>query len=239
MADGEGEIVIPGVEVNPLVQIGQLTSEARVIWQGCVPAYVIEDETQHARADVDLTDIQAEIKKVDSVRTSMTKPLLDTKRRIDALFEKPLVWLREAENNVKRGIADFRSLRDAGIEQQKAEAARLLAESQKKVEDALLAGKPEEAAAAMTQQAELAVTVQAAATPIKDINPTYTEWKYTVNDFMALVKGVAAGTVPSNFLQVNDSVVGKYVRDLKEHTPKIPGVTVYPEKTIRGKGRRK
>lgn len=237
--DGEGEIQIPGMEVNPLVRIGQLTSESRIIWQGCVPSYLIEDETQHARADVDLVEIQAQIKKVDGERTSLTKPLLDTKRRIDTLFEKPLAWLREAEGNVKRGIADYRSLRDAGIEQQKAESSRLLAESQKKVEDAILAGKPEEAAVAMTQQAELAVTVQAAAAPIKDINPSYTEWKYTVNDFMALVKAVSSGQVPMNFLQVNEGVLGKYVRDLKEHTPAIPGVTVFSEKTIRGKGGKK
>jgi hypothetical protein len=168
----------------------------------------------------------------------MTKPLLDTKRKIDSLFEKPLGWLKDAEKEIKSAIADYRSRRDAAIEQERMEAAKLLADVQKKVEQAPASGKPEEAARAIAEQAELAVSVQAAAPVVQDINPTYTEWKYTVNDFMALVKDVAAGKAPVNFLQLNESVVGKYVRDLKEHAV-IPGVTVYPEKTVRGRGGRR
>lgn len=235
--EGEQEILIAGSEENPVVRINQIAGECHKLLDAST-VKVIEDEFEHSEADKLLVVVQRKIKEVDGVRTSMTKPLLETKRRIDTLFEKPLIWLRTAEENIKSAIADYRSLRDATIEQERAKAAQLLADSQKKVEEALTSGKPEEAAAAIMQQAELAVSVQAAAPVVEDLNPTYTTWKYSVNDFMGLVKEVAAGRAPQNFLMVNDSVVGKYVRDLKEHAV-IPGCTCYPEKTVRGRGGRK
>ena len=57
---------------------------------------------------------------------------------------------------------------------------------------------------------------------------TQRRWKARVVDLPALIKAVAAGTVPAAVLQANDVVLGAQARALKAEC-KYPGVEVYEE----------
>jgi chromosome segregation ATPase len=123
----------PDFTTNPEVReleasAGELVARAQAI--------VITTPDDYSAAGSQLTLIKGRLKRVEEVRTSITKPLNETLRRINDFFAAPKARLEEAERIVKRSMVDY----DQKVERERREAQR----------------KAEEAAAAERRKAEAA-----------------------------------------------------------------------------------
>jgi hypothetical protein len=187
-------------------------------------------------AGEELKRIKAKEKEIETMRVSITKPLLDAKRRVDDLFKKPLDLLDKAEKAIKSGIAGYlaeidRKRREEETARQ-AEAARLAREAAK------AESKGHDVKAAM-KHAEAAAVMQAPsvneAPKVAGVSMSFI-WRHNVIDFPALVKAVAAGKAPLDLLRPNDVEIGKRVRALGEEF-RVPGIAISKDPVIRAGSR--
>lgn len=154
---------------------------------------------------------------------ALKRELLDRERQIDEPMER-------AENEIlKPAMVKYQTEQDR---KRKEEEDRLRAEAKKKEEDARI--KDAEALVADGQK-ELADAIMAApvvvapvVVPREDSTPgiSYREiWKFEVID---------PNSVPRDYLAIDEKRIGGVVRALKGET-RIPGVRVWPEKSIAGR----
>jgi flagellar biosynthesis GTPase FlhF len=82
-------------------------------------------------ATADLTDVKGRQKRLEELRKTITGPLVEAKRAVDALFEKPRTLLGQREEELKRALAGYMEKKRAAEE---AERKRKQAEAEAKAE---------------------------------------------------------------------------------------------------------
>ena len=99
-------------------------------WIEVVDGFQIENAEQAELASECLTELKAKLDLVEETRTSITKPLLEAKRKVDALFKPISTGLKTSLDIVRGRLGTYTA-------QQRIEAQRLLEEaSQSEPEDA-------------------------------------------------------------------------------------------------------
>ena len=200
---------------------------------------VTADDYEDAAAT--LQRIKGRSKELDDLRRSLTRPIDETKRRIMALFERPMSLLVNAESAIKRGILGYqreqerlRAEEEARLrEQARKEQERLLARSAR----AEAAGK-EEMAEALEDQADMIIApIVVSDTPRISGLSTRQTWHAEVTDKMALIQAVAAGHVPDVVLIPDMTILNAQARALKTALD-YPGVRAVPEQVVAAGGSR-
>lgn len=181
---------------------------------------------QYSVAGLDLTRIKAARKRLDDIRTGITRPMDAAKKAVLDFFRAPGDKLDQAERLIKRAMITFdeEQERIRQEEQRRADEAarkerdRLDAQAKKAAES----GKPEKAAQLEQRAATVVAPVIQREPPKVTGISTREAWKFEVENEML---------VPREYLIVDESKIRKVVGALKGDT-RIPGVRVWPEKQI-------
>jgi len=200
--------------------------------------FEIKSPTDFSLASEGLRAIKAKTKELDAARKSLTQPLDESKKKIMAMFKKPLDKLKEAESVVKKEMVNWRSQQEevarlererlAEIQRKEAEALRLAAQKEAERIDKLKTKEEKEQAIEqavdLAEQAEMVESV-----PIVIDEPQKvagismrTIWKFKVIDINKL---------PSEYLIADEKMIGKMVKATQGKVS-IPGVEIFSEQII-------
>lgn len=195
----------------------------------------IDSPEVYAAAGDELRSIAAKMKRLETMRLDITRPMDLAKKKVMELFGEPMLILERSDKDLRAAMLTFqRAERDrADAEKRKAEAAAKV--EQRALEDKIATAPTEEEREEATAQLELAqvappaqaVTVvpKAAGVSIRE------NWKHEVlspTDLIcAAVDEFRAGrTMLMAYVEPNDKVLGQAARSLKG-AARIPGVKVY------------
>lgn len=181
----------------------------------------IHSHTDYETAAGQLAKIKAAAKSIEDQRKSLTKPLDDRKKEVMDFVRPFTDALSSAETIFKNGLIAFdneqerlRKLAEAEAEEKRRkEEAKLLAQAEK----AEASGKGEKAEALREIAASTVVATPAVSAPQK-VSGVSSRKTYSckVTNMMELVKAVAAGTVPLQALQVDQSFLNKMAAAFKD-----------------------
>lgn len=188
--------------------------------------YAITSAEQYQAGAADLQRVKGMQKKLEETRTSITGPMNAALKRVNEFFKRPAERLVAIEQKIKGAIVryDDEQRRIAAEEQRKAdEKARKEREAlEARAKKAEESGKVEKAAELQTRAATVVAPVITRDPPKVAGVQMREAWKFEVTD---------PAQVPREYLVVDESKIRKVVQALKGDT-KIPGVRVWPEKTI-------
>ncbi len=184
----------------------------------------------------DLKAVKALAKQIENKRTSITKPLNQALREVNALFRPAKNWLKDAEGLIKYKLSKFqreqdriaRELQAKADEEARKERIRL----EKKAADAELVKEPERAEV-LREQAEIheAPVIVSTAPKLEGI-ATRKTWKAEVTDKLLFVKHVAEKRNDLlGLIEINQSALNAQARSLKDGLD-IPGIEAVIEETI-------
>ena len=202
-------------------------------------AFVIETDELCEMAERDFTACKGMIKALDEERKEFKRPLVEAAAAVDEHFNVAIGWLRKGAGIWEPKILAYRRAQAA----QKAEAQRIANEQAEAARKALekQAAKLEkggdtETASIVRESASL-VTAPAIAVPVASSDRganTRVTWSAEVFDLMALVKAVAAGTVPLAAIEANTSYLNKRAQ-LEHEALSIPGVKSHGTESLAAK----
>lgn len=181
----------------------------------------IASHDEYATAADQLGKIKGASKSIDEQRKLLTKPLDDKKKQVMDSVRPFVDALTSAETLFKNGMIAFdqeqtrkRELEDAEAERQRKLAAEKL---ELKAEKAETAGKTEQADVLRMQAAStvVAAPVSFEAPKAKGVSTKKT-YSVEVVSLMDLVKAVAAGTVPIQALQADQTFLNKMAVAFKD-----------------------
>lgn len=227
-------ISLPWTEENPVVQIGTLANKSASVMSRVEADYkarVIDGDDDYHEAEADLGYVRRMRDDIEAYRKKLTAPLLTTKKNIDILFKRPLLYLEGAERIIKKALLDYQNKKKREADEATAKARAAIEEAQKESRAALVSGDYEKAQEAI-DRANVAATTYIPEPELRAAAKQVTLWKHKVDDFPALVKAVSEGVYPMDFLLPNDKVLADAARSLRD-TARIPGVIIYSEQTIR------
>lgn len=187
-------------------------------------------------AGEDLKSIKTKQKQLEEARTSITKPLLDAQRAVNALFKGPQDTLAEAERIVKNGILTYQAAEERKRLAAEAAASEAARKEREKLEaqaaKAEAAGKTEKAAAlqAASQAIPQHVEIATSAPKVAGL-ATKSTWKAQVTDKAALVRYVADHPQWLALIEVDQSALNAMARSQKSGMA-IPGVKAIEEKQL-------
>ena len=192
----------------------------------------ISDQTTYQTAGERLKELSAKEKEIEDFRKKLKAPILAAGKAIDDFFSAPLTRLQGARASLKRSLLQYQiaeEQRRRELEARAQEAARKERERlEARAEKAAEKGQTEKAAVLQaTADSVVAPMVAPTVQKISGIS-TRTTYRAEVFDKMALVKAVAAGTVPLNALDANAPFLNNQARAMKE-TLAYPGVKVVAE----------
>jgi len=222
-----------GIEETAVVKAQAASTITNVVLREA-EALEISSDADFQGAAVTLREIKSRWRDLEDERKRILKPLDDSRARIMELFRLPQDYLTRAERVLKDKIgawteAQERRRREA--EAQAAEIARKEAERlQKKADRALAAGHIEQAAA-LEGAADNVVAAEVPPPPKAYGTYTRETWSAVVEDELALIQAVAAGTVPAVAIQVNMAYLNQRARADKDEL-RIPGVRAVKETSI-------
>lgn len=213
----------PNFESAP--EVKALTEETQVI-VAAAGAVVVKTVEQYALAGTELTRIKGAAKRLDELRTSITRPMDAAKKAVMDFFRAPAERLAAAEAQIKRAMLAYSNEQDRirQAEQRKADEAaqrerdRISAQAAK----ATAAGKDEKAAALEQRAAEVVAPVIQREPPKVAGVSTREVWKFAIVD---------AALVPREYTLIDESKIRRVVGAMKGDTA-IPGVRVYAEKAL-------
>lgn len=205
---------------------------------GRVPDELIvstHDEAQHAtNLLVALRQIKTD---AEQERKRVTKPLLDEKRFLDATYKMVVDPLDQAERVVKAGLlARQRKIEAAAAETRRQELARADEERKRQEADARAAE-----ALGFVPTPTQAITVEMQAPPSRSISTgagttTFRKvWKIEVEDIRELCAAIAAGAVPTTFVEADSQAIRAA---LMAHPAEergsyhVPGIRIYQDDTV-------
>lgn len=209
------------------VKVSQPLADARAIQ--------IKTAEHYQQAGDMLKGIKALRKEVDDAYDSVIeaahkahKEAVAQKRRL----EQPLI---DAEGILKRLMVQYQIAQEQERRRLQTEADERARKEREKLETraakAEASGKVEKAEELRTQAAIVPTAVVEVSTPKVAGVVTRETWKHTVTDLQALVKAVAAGTVPLGAIQANDTFLAGQTR-LQKSALNYPGVRVDPVQGI-------
>lgn len=227
----------------------ELTETSKSILESAV-GMVVDSPTMLEIASEDLKNVVTLEKAVEAQRTSITKPLNDALKAVNALFKAPAEYLGQAKADLKRAILTYTAeqerlaaaARREAEKKAQAERDRLAAEAAKQAEEAKAAAAAgdHETAAALEETAEsnaqlaevLTFTPAVIEAPKVSGISGQTRYSAKVEDLLALVKAVAAGNAPIEAIAADEKFLNAQARAYKKVGQLYPGVTVVAERTL-------
>lgn len=216
-------------ELNTATSIATSTQEV-------VEAYKeIDSPEVYAAAGDELRSIAAKIKRLDSMRLEITRPMDLAKKKVMELFGEPMSRLEKSDKDLRAAMLTFQSAerKRADEEKRKAEAA---SKAEQRALEEKIATAPTEAereeATVQLEIAQVAPPAQAVTVAPKAAGVSVREnWKHEVlspTDLIcAAVDEFRAGrTMLMAYVEPNDKVLGQAARSLKG-AARIPGVRIY------------
>jgi endo-alpha-1,4-polygalactosaminidase (GH114 family) len=197
-----------------------------------IDGYKIETEEQYVNAANLTKKVKGRYAEIDAMKKSITKPLNDAVKAIDAFFNPSLQKLKSVEDFLKRGSEAFYAemKRKQEEEQRKAyeeakkeqERKRIQLESQAQKAEA--AGKSEKAQSLFERAESVHVPVQVVQkTPPKVGGVKFVpQWKYRVVD---------ASKIPVKYMVINDRMLSDIAKAGKGMVD-VPGVEFYCEEKM-------
>lgn len=213
----------------------QDVSNALVPYQLPVPPnpIVVSNEIEYAQAADVLKDVIRRKKELDTLRRSITKPLDDAKKSVQAMFTPVLDQYTDAENFLRRGMIEYSSQKEKARREQEAklrdEHAKELAQAETAAAEAAERGDYHQARAALVTVAPPIPTVVSAAPKVSGIS-TRSVWKGEVEDLMEFLLYVVENDA-YHLISVNQSAIDAMARASKG-TARLPGVVFKEEQTL-------
>lgn len=225
------EAIVP-VEVQTKIKE---TTESLSIYDN----YVVDSSEKYRIAAEDVKLIKAKAKILDDTKKSLTRPIEESKKKIIALFKKPLDFLKQAEMFVKKAMV----LWDTEQEEKRQAEERRLAEIQQKEAEKLWQRAEKEAArieslktekareTARAKAAELKAEAEATVAVVSVVESKAEEisgiskrkdWKFRI---------INAEDIPREYLIPDEKYIGQIVRASKGKK-EIPGIEIYSEDII-------
>jgi hypothetical protein len=188
--------------------------------------FVIKSIQQYADAGEELKSIKAAQKRVEDLRTTITKPMNAALKAVNDFFRVPTDRLATAELSLKRAMGVYA---DEQHRQARAEQAAADERARKERERIEAQAAKAEAAGRTEKAEELQMRAATTVAPIIQREPpkvtgisTRDVWKFEITD---------PDVVPREYLLVDEVKIRKVVGALKGET-KIAGVRVYTERQI-------
>lgn len=218
----------PTIEMPPIdtSEAVEAEREANLIMTNAGNLSIV-DQAGYNQAGDFLKTVKVKYAQLDTMRKNMTRPLDSVKRQIMDLFRKPLEYLAQAEQSVKRTMIVYVNEQEKIRREQE---RKLQQEADRKRQDAL---RKAEAARAKGQDAKaekfenkadsvaLAPTLAPRVEQVNGISKRKI-WKFQIVD----------GTkIPREFLCVDEKKLGDFARTMEGSVP-VPGVRFYFEETI-------
>lgn len=185
---------------------------------------------------------------VDEARAKVKKPILDAGKVVDGWFGGLRDGIRADVLLMDRAQLEYmqKKLREEQ-DRRDQEAAAAIEEANRKAAAAREADGADEAVAEAVAAEEVAETaIKRAEVPVADMTRTRTaegtttslggKWVAKVVDLMALVKAVATGSAPIEFLASDDSFITRSVQ-AKNGTISYPGIEISREAKLNRSGR--
>ena len=198
--------------------------------------YDIASSEAAVKAGYDLKTVKVLAKQLEDKRTSITKPLNQALREVNALFKPAKDWLKKAEGLIKGKMLEFQREQDRIARELQAKAdeeARKERLKLKKAADlAAMAGMAERAED-LREEAEVqeAPVIVSTAPKLEGI-ATRKTWKAEVTDKLLFVKHVAEKRNDLlGLIKVDQSALNAQARSLKDGLD-IPGIKAIIEETI-------
>jgi predicted phage tail protein len=196
---------------------------------------VIHTKTEASGAAEWLKDVKRKAKELEDKRTSITKPINQSLKEINALFKKPSQLLGQIESNIKKSMLQWTKQEELRVRREQ-EAARKKAEAAQKRAETWAAKAEErgdlERAEELREQAE-EIVPDSVSEGVHKPEGIYTQrrWKAKVFNLQELVVAVANGDISSEALEPNLSFLDGLAKRLQGNV-KIPGVQFYEEETV-------
>lgn len=219
----ESSVETTVVDVKPDIQTLVLESEAMALQY---QAYSVTDNETLLLADNALSKIKSRIAELENERLEITRPMDASKKRIMALFSKPIDALTMARTRINAAMSTYRNEQDRIRQEQE----RKLQEMARKEEDrkrkaledraakAAANGNTDKAAELLEKAEQVYVpapVVQSSVVATK--NKPRDVWQYEITN---------VSLVPREWMIPNDLLLGKQARATHDSLT-IPGVRFY------------
>ena len=183
-----------------------------------------------------LREIKGTARELEEKRTSITKPINQALREINALFKPAKAWLADAEQHIKGKLLAYQNEQARIARELQAEADALAAKEQAKLDrraaKAEAKGKAEKAEALRkVAETTIAPVIETAAPKLSGI-ATREIWKAEITDQPALVKHIAIDQNELLYLiKIDQSALNALARRLKSDLD-LPGVKAVSETSL-------
>ena len=184
----------------------------------------------------DLKAVKALVKQIEEKRTSITQPINQALREVNALFKPPKEYLKRAEVLLKAKLLEYQTEQDRIARELQAEADALARKEREKLErraaKAAAKGKAEKAEA-LSQVAETtaAPVIKSAAPKVAGVVRRET-WKAEVTDQLALIQHIVNDRNDLLYLvKIGQAALNDLARTHKDDLD-LPGVEVVKEASI-------
>lgn len=252
-------------EIESLPEVRAITAQITDL-EKFAASYTVTTPEQYAAGADDLRNVKAQQKKLEETRTSLTKPINESLRRLNDFFKAPAEKLAGIERTIKgklvayqdeqdrlRREAQRRADEEATAARRKAEAEAAAARAKADAEAAALRAKAEAEAAAgnaaeaaklaaradtklekaevkaqalETAAAQTVAPIVQAETPKVTGVATRKVWKFEVTD---------SSKLPREFLMPDEQKIRKYVQAMQADA-RIDGVRIWSESQIAARG---
>lgn len=174
----------------------------------------------------ELKRVKGAIARLEKIRKGMTQPLDMAKKAIIEFFRPFEDQLERAEGSIKRVLIAYnneqqRIQREAQLKVE-ADARKERERLEQRAANAEAKGKTDKAIGLLQQAATVVAPIIQRETPKVSGLQDRKTWKFEVTD---------PTKVPREYLKVDESKVGAYVRAMKD-TAAIPGVRIWSESTL-------
>lgn len=210
-------------EIATRSDVRALVEESKQILSGA-KEFKIATNVSYRLAGEELKKIKGAVKRLEDLRTSITKPMDVAKKAVMDLFRDPAEWLANAERTIKAAMVTYQNELDRLAREERARAEQAAREEQ----DRLAAASVQAAERGDMERTDDLQARAEAVQPVAIIREapkvagiSFREvWKFEITD---------AAAIPREYLLVDESKIRRVVQAMKADT-KIPGVRVFSDK---------
>lgn len=228
------EALIPAGALDVAEKAKKSTAE---LWNRAAVLTVSNGEEYIVGAELH-REIAERRRELDATRLGITRPMDEAKSRIMELFRPTMDQVKAAEDAVKKELITYsdRIEREARAEAERIEREAREAREKAEQEAAALRdeGKESEARALEYEALTAPPPAMAAATvarPVVAGSVVSGTWKAEVTDKMALIKFIAEGKAPADWVDVNMPRLNAEAKSKREAMA-VPGVRAYKQANI-------
>ena len=199
-------------------QTGPLKSKGANLLEQVGRVVITDDDVLAAAGDLAKV-INVQIKKSDEARLSLTKPLKDHCKFIEAQFKETVKPMSEAKVTLAGKMNTYVSERQIRLDK-KAKEARELAEKEalESAAEAEASGDTDTADAIVEAAAELPTSVPKTAIARGNLGAsvsTKVTWHGKINNMKAFLQAIIDGNIPEDFIEVSQAKLNKLATDKK------------------------